>query len=95
VHPETKPSPRARLVVLWVAALGAPLVAGYCLLSVYFYAWLNASGSWSVERASLWSGAAFIFFCLFAVIAVVAIIRLLRYYNSLPRLPDRDEVKNQ
>ena len=95
MHPEKKLSPRARLLVLWATALGAPLVAGYSLLSAYFYAWLNASGSWSAERASLWSGAAFIFFCVFAVISVVAIIRLFRHYNSLPRLPDRDEVPNQ
>jgi TRAP-type C4-dicarboxylate transport system permease small subunit len=88
-------SPRVRLIVLWVTALGAPLVAGYCILSAYSYAWLNAAGSWSAERASLWASAAFFFFCLFAAVSVNAIVRLLRYYNSLPRLPDRDEVQNQ
>ena len=86
-------SSRARLRLLWVRALLAPLAAGYGLLSAYFYAWLNAAGSWPAERASLWSGVAFAFFCLFAVISVVAIVLLLRHYNSLPRLPDRDEVE--
>ena len=86
-------SPRARLRVLWASALLAPLAAGYALLSAYFYAWLNAAGSWSAERASLWSGTAFALFCLFGVVSVIAIRLLLRHYNSLPRLPDRDEVK--
>ena len=86
-------SPRARLRLLWVSALLAPLAAGYGLLSAYFYAWLNAAGSWPAERASLWSGVAFAFFCLFAAVSVGAIVLLLRHYNSLPRIPDRDEVK--
>lgn len=87
-------SPRKKLRLLWVSALLAPLAAGYGLLSAYSYAWLNASGSWSAERASLWSGVAFAFFCLFSLVAVVAIVLLLRHYNRLPRLPDRDEVKH-
>lgn len=57
-------------------------------LSAYFYAWLNAAGSWSAERASLWSGLAFLLFCLFGVVSLVAIRLLLRHDNSLPRLPD-------
>ena len=88
-------SPRAKLRLLWACALLAPLAAGYAFLSAYFYAWLNAAGSWSAERASLWSGAAFFLFCLFGVVSVIAIRRLLRHYNSLPRLPDRDEVEAQ
>ena len=87
-------SPRARLRLLWVSALLAPLAAGYSMLSVYFYAWLNAAGSWPAERASVWSSVAFGFFCLFGLVAVITIALLLRHYNSLPHLPDQDEVKN-
>lgn len=61
----------------------------------YFVAWLNAAGSWSAGRASLWSGGAFALFCLFGVASVIAIRLLLRHYNSLPHLPDRDEVEPQ
>ena len=88
-------SPRATLGVLWVAALSAPLFAGYALSSAVTYAWLNASGSWSAQRASFWFSVASISFCVFSVISVVAIVRLIRYYNHLPRRPDRDEVHNQ
>ena len=88
-------SPSAKLRLLWACALLAPLAAGYALLSAYFYAWLNAAGSWSAERASLWSGAAFLLSCLFGVVSVIAIRRLLRHYNSLPRLSDRDEVETK
>lgn len=96
MHSATKTpllSQRAKLRLLWASSLLAPLAAGYCLLSAYFYAWLNAAGSWSAERASVWSGVAFLLFCLFGVVSVVAIRLLLRHYNSLPRLPDRDEVR--
>ena len=87
-------SPRAKLRLLWVSALLAPLAAGYSLLSAYSYAWLNAAGSWSAERSSLWSGVAFAFFCLFGLVSVVAIVMLVRHYNRLPRLPDRDEIEH-
>jgi MFS family permease len=86
---------RAKLISLWFAALLSPLVAGYALLSAITYVWFNANSSWSNERASLWAWSALTFFCLFAVMAVVAIVRLVRYYNSLPRLPDREEVSSQ
>jgi hypothetical protein len=83
------------LRLLWVTALVAPLAAGCgLLLSAYFYARLNADGSWSAERASLWSGVAFAFFCVFGAVSLVAIVLLVRRYNSFPRLPDRDEVNN-
>jgi hypothetical protein len=87
-------SPRTKLRLLWTMALLSPLAAGYGLLSVYLYAWLNAAGSWSAERASLWSSVAFAFFCFFVVVSVVTIRLLLRHYNSLPPLPDQDEVKS-
>ena len=86
---------RAKLISLWFAALLSPLVAGYALLSFITFVWFNATGSWSEERASLWAWSAFFIFCLFAVAAVMAIIRLVRYYNSLPHLPDREEVSSQ
>ncbi|GIK34953.1 MAG: hypothetical protein AMXMBFR45_07820 [Gammaproteobacteria bacterium] len=81
-------SPRARLMTLWVTALVAPLATIYALLSVVFYAWLNASGSWSAERASLWSGGAFVAFCVLAVVSVAAVVKLIRHYNRQPRLSD-------
>lgn len=84
----------AMLRFLWVTAVLAPLASGYALVSVYFYAWLNAAGSWPAERASLWSGVSFALFCVFGAVSVVAITLLLRHYNSLPRLPDRDEMKH-
>ena len=85
-------SQRIKIISLWVSSLLSPLVAGYALLSAVTYVWLNAEGSLPRERAELWAWGAFFLFCLFAVLAVVSIIRLVRYYNSLPHLPDREEV---
>jgi hypothetical protein len=87
-------SASAKSRLFWASALLCPIAAGFSLLSAYFYVWLNAAGSWPADRSSLWSGAAFAFFCLFGVASVVAIRLLLRHYNSLPRLPDQDEVKH-
>jgi high-affinity Fe2+/Pb2+ permease len=88
------PLSRARLRILWVVALAAPLVSGYALLSAFTYVGLNASGAWSADRASWWSSTAFALFCVFLVISVVAIGLLLRHYNHLPRFLDRDQVHN-
>ena len=85
-------SQRTKLISLWVFALLSPLVAGYALLSSVTYVWLNAAGSLPRERAEPWAWGAFFLFCLFAVVTVVSVVRLVRYYNSLPHLPDREEV---
>jgi hypothetical protein len=87
-------TPRSRITLLWFAAILGPLAAGYSLLSVVFYAWLEASGSWPKERASVWAGGAFFFFCVFAIVSVIAIVQLFRHYNSLPHLPDHEETPN-
>ncbi len=83
-------SPRVKLVSLWTIALVGPLASGYCVLSAVFYAWLNASGSWSAQRASAWSGSAFVLACFFAAMSAVAIVKLVRYYNALPPLSDAE-----
>ena len=87
-------SQHTKLISLWVLVLLSPLVAGYALLSSVTYVWLNASGSLPRERAELWAWGSFFLFCLFAVVAVFSIVRLVRYYNSLPHLPDSEEVTN-
>lgn len=80
---------RAKLRTVWVTAFAAPIAAGFALLSTVSYAWLNASGAWSAEHASLWAGVAFAFFCLFGVVTVLCVALLLRHYNSLPHLPSQ------
>ena len=80
---------RSRLRLIWLTALVAPIAAGFALLSTISYAWLNASGAWSAERASLSAGVAFALFCLFGVVSVTSIALLLRHYNSLPHLPSQ------
>lgn len=91
-HPLKRSPPllsRSKLRWYWLVALAAPIASAYAFFSAIFYAWLNASGSWPPDRASLWSGVAFAFCCLFGAISVVSVVRLLRYYNSLPHLPDQ------
>ena len=95
-HPVTRYylSPRAKLRALWAVALAAPVISSYALLAAVAYVWLNASGHWSAERASLWAYSAFALFCVFGVIAVIAIVLLVRHYNRLPRPADQPEVHN-
>lgn len=88
-------SARAKLRLLWVTALLALPAAGYSLLSACSRVGLDAAGSSTPERASLWSNTAFALFCLFVALSVVAIVLLLRHYNRLPSLPERDEVRHR
>jgi hypothetical protein len=74
--------PRAQLVALWLALAATLVGSGYAFLSVYFYAWLQASGSWSAERASSWSMGAFVVaVVLFGAFLVIA-VRLRRFYKG-------------
>jgi len=80
---------RAGLRMLWATALVTPIAACFALLSSISYVWLNASGAWPAEHASLWAGIAFALFCLFGAASVISIVQLLRHYNSLPHLPSQ------
>jgi hypothetical protein len=84
--------PRMSLRLLWVVALGSPLVACYAFLSFIYYAWLTAFPKANLDSLSLRAGIAFAVFLVVLLGTVVGIVGLLRHYNSLPRLPERDPI---
>jgi hypothetical protein len=77
--------PRTQLVALWLALAGTLAASGYAFLSVYFYAWLQASGSWSQERASAWSFGAFVVAVLLFGAFLLIAVRLRRFYKGAVR----------
>jgi hypothetical protein len=75
-------SPRTRLLVLWAGAILGPLATAYGLLCVVFYAWLEASRTWSTDRAARWASGAFAAACLFALVSIIAIVKFVRHYRA-------------
>ncbi len=83
--------PRAKLILIWVAACFSTVAAGYAFVTAGTFAALSYSGSWTDEHVTLWIWAAFILSCLFGIEARINIVRLLRYYEERSRHPDGDD----
>jgi hypothetical protein len=76
---------RRRKVLLWVGLCLSLPAAAYSGLSFIFYAWLEASRQWPVEKASVWAFGAMALAVAFAAIFVYCLIALIKEANRAYR----------
>ena len=84
-------SNKTKKIILYLFGIVAG--AGLCFYFVWatiFYAWMNANGSWSAEKAAPWAYGSLALAVVFFVLAIYIIVKLIKYINSLPKF-DVDE----
>ena len=65
--------------------LGIITSAALCIYtfgSAIFYAWMNANGSWSVEKATPWAYGSLIISILFFVLSIYLIVKMIKIINK-------------
>ncbi len=68
--------------LLWLGAVLSPVASFFAFWSGVFYAWMNASGSWSAERAAMWAYPCFALALVFLALFGWCVWRLIRLSNA-------------
>jgi hypothetical protein len=80
---------RRRKVLLWLGVCVSLPLAVYAGMSFFFYAWLNASGQWSADRAAVWAYSSAMFAVALAGVFIYCVVSLIREANRAYREEQR------
>ena len=71
-----------RRLKLWLGLVVSLMASGYFAVSIFFYAWLEASQQWSTKKAALWVAGSVFLTILFIYTFFRCLVGLLRAANN-------------
>ena len=67
-----------KAILYFIGAVISTCLSLYAFLSAIFYAWMNANGSWSDEKAAPWAYGSLALAAVFFIICVYLIVKMVK-----------------
>ena len=71
------------IIVHLVGIITSAGISLYAFTSAIFYAWMNANGSWSAEKATPWAYGALAICIIFFILSIYLIIKVIKAINEI------------